>query len=578
MKKYIHKKSIILALAIIAIVGCTKFVDGIDGFKIGVVSEIFEQSAVIELKDYFGNHEDITNTDFTVTFGGADADKLVNEAGEFIISETDGFIQLNANPNKSTGVKELNFDVTISGGDYRTETFPVKLTDTVSHIRLSLVNESKIYKGTNTIIETVALTNNASTSIVTIKTANSTSLNKSAITINTGTQFKDAAGNALAGAALNVEVTNTDGASQALQFTDNLTFKDSNGAEITDKSAQLITGKTNIKMKVGGASVKTFTTPIDVAIEIHSDATNPITNNPVKLGDDFPVYTSEENSTIWTYHGIGKVVTGDAIETFNITFKTTHLSDYAVVRFEDRACNDSDKTYNLTATNLPANFSGYIEVEIIENTFMRKAPFKLIGGPHRKYQNVFSVWIQNGKITWWTVGLLSYNGNPPIYVREFRYISRLINSGADKIILDWPSWKDEFEMIVKVNGVKVKGNISDIATIANCEFSINFNRDLIPNIDNLKSINIDVASNCNGNAFVPDGFPFYVLRENGQFSYEGTIKKGKMTLNGFELGKEYVFKTVYKGVPLLRSWTFNSENFVDHNFEISQSACDALGL
>jgi len=90
MKKYIHKKSIILALAIIAIVGCTKFVDGIDGFKIGVVSEIFEQSAVIELKDYFGNHEDITNTDFTVTFGGADADKLVNEAGEFIISETDG--------------------------------------------------------------------------------------------------------------------------------------------------------------------------------------------------------------------------------------------------------------------------------------------------------------------------------------------------------------------------------------------------------------------------------------------------------------------------------------------------------
>lgn len=579
MKKYIHKKSIILTLAIIAIVGCTKFVDGIDDFKIGVVSEIFEQSAVIELKDYFGNHEDITNTDFTVTFGGADADKLVNEAGEFTISETDGFIQLNANPNKSTGVKELNFDVTISGGDYRTETFPVKLTDTVSHIRLSLVNESKIYQGTSTATETVTLTNNASTAIVTIKTDKTTSLNKSAVTIKTGTQFKDAAGNALTGSALNVEVTNTDAAGETLQITDNLTFKDINGAEITNKSAQFITGKTSIKMNVGGTSVKTFTTPIDVAIEIPSDLINPANGSVVQLGDDFPIYTSEDDSAAWTYHGVGKVAAGDATNTFNIAFETTHLSDYAVVDFKDIVCNTSNKTYNLTATNLPATFSGFLEVE-----FAFAYGFVGLYTPFLKF-NLFSVWIQNGKMTNWTVGSHSDLTDSKNYVRYFKHISQLINSGNDiKSIAEYDCSGRHVtnlglaQIFIKLNGVQVRNNISDIATVANNELAINFSRDFIPNIDNLKSINIDVASSCNGNAFVPDGFPFYVLRENGQFSYEGTIRKGKMTLNGFELGKEYIFKTIYKGVPLLRNWTFDSENFVDHNFKIPQAACDALGL
>ncbi|MFT5213955.1 MAG: hypothetical protein ACI9WV_001679 [Patiriisocius sp.] len=588
MKNNIKYLTLIVAVSLTLLVGCTEFFDKIEDFNVGVTNTVFEQSAVIELKDYFGNHEDITNTDFTVNFSGADADKLVNEAGEFTISETDGFIQLNVNPNKSVGVKELNFDVTISGGDYRTETFPVTLKDTTSHVRLSLVNESKIYKGTNTATQTVGLTNNSTTAAATVQTDKTTSLNKSRITIEKGTQFKDTAGNTLTGADLNVEVINTDAASQILTVTEDLIFKDINGVEITDKTAQFITGNTSIKMNVGGTAVKTFNTPIAVAIEIPSGVTNPITGNDVKLGDDFPIYTSEENSTIWTYHGIGKVEVGDTTDTFNIAFETIHLSKYAVLNFEDIYCvnpynpstDEVKSTYNLTATNLPIDFSGFFEVELVE----------YLGSPRTdpKTYNIFSVWIQNGKMTWWTVGksyywlIASATGNfsdTPVYSREVENIRKLLISGSDiSINPDNLSFYKSVQIIIKMNGVKVRDNISDIATVSNCEFSINFSRDLVPNIENLKSINIDVAGNCNGNNFIPDGFPFYVLRENGQFSYEGTIKKGKMTLNGYELGKEYIFKTVYKGKSLLRKWTFDSENFVDHNFEISKSVCDALGL
>jgi len=577
MKKNIQYLTLAATILLTFLVGCSEFTDKIDDFNIGITNTIFEQSAVIELKDYFGNHEDIISTDFTVTFGGTDADKLVNEAGEFTISETDGFIQLNVNPNKSTGVKELNFDVIISGGDYRTESFPVKLTDTTSHVRLSLVNKSKIYKGTNTATQTVGLTNNASTTVVTIKTDKTTSLNKSAVTIKTGTQFKDISGNELVGTTLNVEVTNTDDAGQTLKFTDNLTFKDINGAAITDKTVHFIAGKTNIKMKVGGTSVKTFNTPVNVAIEIPSDATNPITNNPVQLGDDFPVYTSEDDSTIWTYHGVGKVAVGDTNSTFNIAFETTHLSDYAVLNFKDRGCPLEGTTYNLTATNLPADFSGFLEVEYA----ISSQGFPVVSSSSYNpiiNLNFFSVWITNGKITWWTVGLNEQYPEYTNYQAVYGRISEIITSRKNIFVEQMLGGPLKHHIIVKLNGVQVRDNIFDIATTANCELAINFNRDLIPNIDNLKSVNIDVASSCNGNAFVPDGFPFYVLRENGQFSYEGTIRKGKMTLNGFELGKEYIFKTVYKGVPLLRKWTFDSENFVDHNFKIPQAACDALGL
>ncbi|MEE9409005.1 MAG: hypothetical protein V3V28_13125 [Polaribacter sp.] len=446
---------------------------------------------------------------------------------------------------------------------------------------MSLVNESKIYKGTNTATQTVGLTNNTTTVATTVQTDKTTSLNKSAVTIKTGTQFKDAVGTILTGTDVNVEVTNTDAAGESLRYTGNLTFKDINGAEVTDKIIEFYAGTTSINMNVGGTSVKAFNNAISVAIEIQSTATSPSTGDLVKLGDEFPIYTNEDDSTVWAYHGLGTIVAGDTGETFNINFETTHLSNFATVKkFEDRACS-STPTYNLTATNLPETFSGFLEVEL-----------KALG-THRPMenfifsaQNVFSVWIINGKITWWTIGegkiFQGYQGSNygKTYIEGFEKISTLINSGLDYNDYRIPSAGQNIrrQLFVKLNGVQKRDNISDIATVANCELAINFSRDLVPNIESLKTINVDFAGNCNGKTFIPDGFPLYVLRENGQFSYEGTIRNGKMALNGFELNKEYIFKTVYKGESLLHKWTFDSENFVDHNFKISKAVCDAIGL
>ena len=574
MKKYIHKKAIILAIAIIGVAGCTKFIDEINDFKIGITNAIFEQTAVLELKDALGNYQGIIDTDFTVTFSGADADKLVSEAGEFNITETDGFIQLGINPNKSTGVKELNFDVTISGGSYRTETFPVTLKDTVSKINLTLFDEIKIYKGQNEASTTASLTGNTTTTATTVKTTTNGSANTSAVTIKTGTQFKDVAGNLLSGGDVKIAVTNTDALSDVLPSTSAFTFKDNNGTAITDKEASFLSGNTQIKMEVNGTAVKKFNNAIDVAIEIPSDATNPTTGNPLQLGDTFPVYTNEDDSTDWTYHGLGTITAGATAATFNISFETTHLSNYAIFKFVDVGCWKIG--HNITVNDLPTNFNGAFEVKL------RHKRSGYFGKDHTL--NIFEIQIQNGKVV---------SVNTPIY--PFGYSARtsyleyngeikdLLASGNDKITTNSGGWMpiiDEYQLSLTSKGVTYLTNLSNFAAFASCVLSINLSKAGIDylKIDTLKNINIDVSASCSGNTIVLDGFPLYVERDNGVFSYEGTIKKGKMTLTGFELGKEYNFKTVYKGNAYYHKWTFTGETFKVTDFEIPANLCSEIGF
>ncbi|GGG88811.1 hypothetical protein GCM10011416_01450 [Polaribacter pacificus] len=611
MKKYIHKKAVIAAATILGVIGCTEFTEKIEDFNIGVTNAIFEQTAVLELKDAFGNQQGIVDTDFTVVFSGADADKLVSEAGEFEIKENDGFIQLSVNPNKSTGVKELNFDVTISGGSYKTSTFPVSLKDTVSKINLTMVDESKIYKGQNEASKTLGLTNNATTTATTVKTSTNGSLSTSAITIKTGTQFKDAAGAVLTGSDVKIAVTNTDALSDVLPSTSVFTFKDDKGVAITGKEATFLAGNTQITMDVNGTPVKKFNNAIDVAIEIPSDATNPTTGNPVQLGDTFPVYTNEDDSTDWTYHGLGTVIAGATAATFNISFETTHLSNYSVVSFKDTDC--TVYTDNVTANNLAPNYNATFNIQLRVKTENDYSFLDIRNG--EKFINIFEIVIKNGKVVsshaprmikliWdeYSEGTEEYNKyfnmfmnagvdiSRPFYKEHVKGIKKLLASGNDVYtdtyltggFMGSDKWTTttEYQLYVKSQGVTYRTNLSNIATIANCEFNINLTQDGTDyfKIGTLKNIAIDVAASCGENIIKPDGFPLYIERENGIFSYEGTIKEGKMTLKGFELGKEYNFKTVYKGKAYYHKWTFDTENFKITDFEIPANLCSEVGF
>ncbi|GGG88792.1 hypothetical protein GCM10011416_01410 [Polaribacter pacificus] len=552
MKKYIHKKAVIVAVTILGIIGCTEFVDKIDDFKIGIASTIFDQNGIIQITDYNGNQSDISNTNFNITLSGADADKLVSEAGELDITANQGYIQLNVNPNKSQGVKELNFNLTISGGTYRTATFPITLKDSTSFIQVQMVNEANMV-GTDKASGTANLTNNATSAAVTVTTTKAKSTNTSSVTVDTGTQFKDASGAVISGSDVKIALTNVDDLGETLDpiYSGAKEFKDANGAVITNK-IPVLNGRTNIVMEVGTKQVKQFDKPITVAITIPSSSKNPATGNTVQIGDTYPIYTNEEGSETWTYHGTGTVAAGSDANTYKVQFTTTHLSNYTLVSFVDKP-DCGEFSFDITAPNAAADFSGtfYLHFSYI--------------GPHGTYAQGLS-----------TISV----ANKVVSLSNISRTTNFLNSGkftkADILNLIAGERVNFYKLLIYGKG-KNNDLSSQIATLANCELAINMST-LAANNPDEKNINIDVAANCDGNTLVPDGFPIYVERADGSFSYEGTIKNGKLTLHGFELNKEYNFKSFYKGKSYTHKWTFTSTSYVDKNFSIPDNLCSEIGF
>lgn len=581
MKNTIKYLTLTLVVSLTFLVSCSDFLEKIDDFNVGVTNTIFEQSAVIELQDYLGNNDDIINTDFTINFTGPDADKLVNEAGEFIINETDGFIQLNVNPNKSSGVQELNFNLEVSGGSYRAKTFNINLKDTTSYIPLYMVNGAKM-KGTSKTSNSATLVNNATTNPVTLETAKADSNTATKVTVSSGTTFKDATGNAITGTDISIDITNVDDLAGSLdpEYQSEKTYIDQNGTTITNM-VPVILNRARINMSVGGTSVKEFNKPIDLAIEIPSDSNNPITGNPIQIGDTFPIYTTEENSDNWTFHGNGNVIAGSTSSTFDVVFSTTHLSDYAIMKFEDKECDQI--TWSVLAPNAVGTGEFVVKLEYnYDYGFDGIKPGEFDGDVY--LFDIVRMSVLNGQITNLSVdtGVLNnLAGTNPIdnsleNPERLRVaIYKMIQEGKTSIKLSSLQGQFTYKLKLFFSGFYVGEDFTGFTGASNCEINMNFTSQFTRN---LKNINLDVAANCSGKRFVPDGFPIYVERENGKFSYQGVLKKGKVTLKGFELNKEYNFKTVYKGKSYFNKWTFTSENFVDKNYAVPDGACDELGF
>ncbi|GGG88800.1 hypothetical protein GCM10011416_01430 [Polaribacter pacificus] len=645
MKKYIHKKAVIAAVTILGVIGCTEFTEKIEDFNIGVTNAIFEQTAVIELTEVFGNQQDIIDTDFTVVFSGADADKLVSEAGEFEIKENDGFIQLSVNPNKSTGVKELNFNVTISGGDYRKQTYPITLKDTVSYITLDL---EKVYVPTpiadysDKKESTNSLNGNTNTNSIIVATTRSKSISKSSIEIKANTIFKDENNNPISGNSLNIELIDISTIGQEDIPNDIKVFKDENGIEITDKEV-LLSNITSINMNVDNVAVKKFDNAIEVAIELPNTTLNPITGAKLKAGDKLPIYTNEDNENDWTYQGEGIVEVSNTAGYFNIKFNTTHLSNFAIVSYNQIYPECDNRTLNMdynSINNLNVEDGSYM-VMLEQNIVAKKSNNSNIfiyilqskGNNYERgiqYMNktftdkngveyyyikrlivfdridvkngvgqIKSRGLLNGENTYFTSPSLS-SGNYSKKLRKTIIDPNYKPSNNYKYVLS--EFSDPQDLID--NGLETIGDFTTLASkislysreisnnytishslisnnnqvsVVDCNILVDLSSANYTKPDNLKDINIDVSGSCNGNTIVPDGFPLY-YNVNGSYKYAGTIKNGKMTLRGFELNKEYEFKTVFQGQSYVNKWTFTSTNFKVDNYAIPQSVCDEIGL
>jgi hypothetical protein len=76
--------------------------------------------------------------------------------------------------------------------------------------------------------------------------------------------------------------------------------------------------------------------PMQVRVNVAADTLNPDTGEPVKVGDEFPIWSYENDRGVWTYEATG-IVQSDASGLF-VTYNTNHLSYWNLDWFQGKSC------------------------------------------------------------------------------------------------------------------------------------------------------------------------------------------------------------------------------------------------
>ncbi len=268
---------------------------------------------------------------FTVQVSGKDADKVLVGSGGTDFKTVNGLLTLaldpSANPSPANPVI-FNVYASIPGFAPVSQTFMVT-NDTipVNHTVLA-VEYAKPADGTSAIIKTTTLTGGVSpaTQISTPTTA--TMLETSTITIDDGTQMLDASGNIINAAQMQTKVVHYGTGTQLsmLSFPGGFNPVDvlKDGQAIHDVTFKT-GGFLSIKMSAGNTEVKNFSKPITVSAELNNALINPITNQPVQIGDTIPIWSMNEQTGQWKYESTATVGT-DGTGRQAISFKAAHLS------------------------------------------------------------------------------------------------------------------------------------------------------------------------------------------------------------------------------------------------------------
>lgn len=155
------------------------------------------------------------------------------------------------------------------------------------------------------------------------------------VEVDKGTITKDATGNTLSG-TLNTTVATFSGQSsesaKAFPASNSTVLSKGPNGESNVKGTLVPSVFAAVEMKTAnGSRVSTFSQPVDISFEISPNRINPKTNQKVKVGDEFPIYSYSESTGVWTYEKMG-VVVSRGNELF-VTFPTSHLSWFTLADF-----------------------------------------------------------------------------------------------------------------------------------------------------------------------------------------------------------------------------------------------------
>ncbi len=272
---------------------------------------------------------------FDVSVSGTNADVVYMSDGSKSFKTAQGLLPLGmrskVTPSATTPLK-FTIHATVPG--FSPVSYNVLLTDTVQReIQIPIVELANPAAGTSARVASTTVDGNGNTTgavtILVPKTASTP--DEATLSIASGTQMQDASGKAIPAGQVRMEVVHyTPTSDQSLSsfpggfVADNILNASGQPMNpVTFSTAGFIT----INMTSGGTSVKKFSKPVEVKMDLDETLTNPTTGQAIKAGETVPLWSLNEETGQWKEEGMATIYT-DASGKLQAKFNITHLSSY----------------------------------------------------------------------------------------------------------------------------------------------------------------------------------------------------------------------------------------------------------
>ncbi|UEG53346.1 hypothetical protein LLH06_20635 [Mucilaginibacter daejeonensis] len=300
------------------------------------------------------NSKTVFPSSFKATITGPGAGLVQVDGGGNNFTVTDGILPLSltkdANPSLNNPVT-YNIYVEVPGF------VPVATTITTTNTNISmpvipLVEYASPASGTAAVVKQ----NNISAgttpaAVVLATTTNATTTEASSVRLAGGTQLLDESGKVINSTTLksNIVYFGTGNTQSLNAFPGGFDAQgaiDAEGKKLPQGTNFVTAGLLSINMAAGNTSVKGFSKPVDLTMELNSELVNPQTKRTVKAGDLIPIWSMNEQTGNWKYESTATVVTGSNGKLV-VNFPITHLSSWAA-NWTSNTCG-SDLTVNVRA-------------------------------------------------------------------------------------------------------------------------------------------------------------------------------------------------------------------------------------
>ncbi|MEJ2883460.1 hypothetical protein [Pedobacter sp. GR22-6] len=463
-------------------------------------ADVIKYKATLILKGAAG---ETLPANITVEAAGQDAASIYDFSGTKKIYAPAGVITLGVTPKDiPTASKTLAFNVKITAPGYEDKNIEMTIAENqfsqvieVTMLKTVLPTEASVVK----IVEAALSPTGATTAPISIVTPVNGDVEQStSITVPTGTQFKDAAGNVIVGSAVTAQAINFDPSDPlSVELFPAGSLSSSNVVLPNGQTGEaffLPAGFTDIQMFVGGVEVKNFTNPISISIGLDPDFRPQATGLPLAVGDKLGIYAYRTEVGQFTYEGEGTVALVNGKLT--VTFSTNHLTVFIVgdVVVKPASCLDPSLTFS--------------------------AP-----------------WMTNGATEPMTLEI--YDTSDKLLATG----PTIVSNGKVEVLTGLPSFAVKFKLINNAGKVLASGNITDPCAGGNINVTVDN-----PG-SNVQSISLILNVKCPNKGFiiVPNFDLFYKPAGAPASAYTllGTTSQGVLRTTLLTIGASYDFRATW---------------------------------